>query len=232
MNKRYIWGAIAAAVVVVAVLVGLNLAGGDDDDGGGAAAGLTGVAAVQEKFEGLEQAGATVGDPAAPVEIVEFGDTSCGVCQSASETTTPEILDRLVRTGQAKFTFRPVAFISPSSERGALAGEAAAAQDAMWPLIELIYANQGSEAEDWLTDDVLREAVTALGLDVAQWEADYASEAVASAFFEADAAWKAAGGTGTPTYVVTGPRGTETFDGNVGIGPIEEAVAEVGPASP
>ena len=229
MNKRYIWGAIAAAVVVVAVLVGLNLAGGDDDDG--ATSAITGVAAVQERFEGLGQAGATVGDPAAPVEIVEFGDISCGICKDASEITTPEILDRLVRTGQAKFTFRPVAFISPSSERGALGGEAAAQQDAMWPLIELIYANQGPQGEDWLTDDLLREAVTALGLDVAQWEADYASEAVASAFFDADAAWKAAGATGTPTYVVTGPRGTETFDGNVGIGPIEEAVAEVGPAS-
>ena len=229
MNKRYIWGAIAAAVVVVAVLVGLSLAGGDDDEG--AVADITGVAAVQEKFDGLTQTGGTVGDPDAPVEIVEFGDTSCPICKDASETTNPEILDRLVRTDQAKFTFRPVAFISPSSERGALAAEAAAMQDAMWPLIDLIYANQGPESEDWLTDDLLREAVTALGLDVDQWEADYASEAVASAFFEADAAWKAAGGTGTPTYVVTGPGGTETFDGAVGIETIEEAVAKVGPAS-
>ncbi|MBJ7455488.1 MAG: DsbA family protein [Thermoleophilia bacterium] len=228
MNKRYIWGAIAAAVVVVAVLVGLSLAGGDDDD---AVTGITGVAEVQQKLDGLDQAGATIGDAAAPVEIVEFGDTSCPICKEASETTTPEILDRLVRTGQAKFTFRPVAFISNSSERGALAGEAAAKQDAMWPLIELIYANQGPESEDWLSDDLLREAVTALGLDVAQWESDYASEAVASAFFDADAAWKAAGGTGTPTYVVTGPRGTETFDGAVGIDDIEAAVTKVGPAS-
>lgn len=228
MNKRYIWGAIAAAVVVVAVLVGLSLAGGDDDE---AVTGITGVAEVQQKFDGLTQTGGTVGEPDAPVEIVEFGDTSCPICKEASETTTPVILDRLVRTGEARFTFRPVAFISNSSERGALAGEAAAKQDAMWPLIELIYANQGPESEDWLTDELLREAVTALGLDVSQWEADYASEAVASAFFEADAAWKAAGGTGTPTYVVTGPRGTESFDGAVGADAIEEAVAKVGPAS-
>jgi protein-disulfide isomerase len=229
VNKRYIWGAIAAAVVVVAVLLGISLAGGDDDEA--AVTGITGVAEVQAKLDGITQSGGTMGEASAPVEIVEFGDTSCPICKTASETTTPEIIDRLVRTGQATFTFRPVAFISNSSERGALAGEAAAKQDAMWPLIELIYVNQGDESEDWLTDDLLREAVTALGLDVAQWESDYASEAVASAFFDADAAWKAAGGTGTPTYVVTGPRGTETFDGAVGIGDIEEAVAKVGPAS-
>ncbi len=228
MNKRYIVGAIVAAVVVVGVLVGLSMAGGDDDKT------VTEIAVVtneSELFAGLPMSGGTVGEADAPVEITEFGDTSCPICKDASETTIPDVVERLVRTGDAKLTFRPVAFISPSSERGALAGEAAAQQDAMWPLIEAIYANQGPESEDWLTDDLLRKAVTDLGLDVDKWQADYESEAVASAFFEADSAWKAAGGTGTPTFVVTGPRGTKVFDGAVGIAAIEGAVAEVGPAS-
>ena len=228
MNKRYILGAIIAAVVVVGVLVGLSIAGGDDEK---TVSTITGVAAVKKELAGLPQSGGTIGEASAPVEITEFGDTSCPICKDASETSIPDVIDQYVRTGKAKLTFRPVAFISPSSERGALGAEAAAKQDAMWTFIETVYANQGPESQDWLTDDLLRELVTKIGLDVDQWQRDYESEAVASAFFEADAAWKAAGGTGTPTFVVKGPRGTKVFDGAVGISTFEEAIAEVGPAS-
>ena len=50
-------------------------------------------------------------------------------------------------------------------------------QDAMWPFVTLIYANQGPETEqDWLTDDLLEEAATKLGLDVDKWKTDYAGE--------------------------------------------------------
>jgi len=224
VNKRYILGAIAAVVVVVGVLVGLSLLGGGDD---GAAAGVTGVSKVKQELAGLTQSGATLGEADAPVEITEYGDTSCPICKDASETSIPEVIDQFVRTGKAKLVFRPVAFISPSSERGALGAEAAAKQDAMWTFVETVYANQGPETKDWLTDALLRELVGKIGLDVDQWQKDYESEAVASAFFDADAAWKAAGGTGTPTFVIKGPKGTKVFDGAAGISQFEDAIAQV-----
>lgn len=227
MNKRYILGAIGAVIVVVAILVGISLAGGDDDP----VSGITDVSRITSDLAGITQKGSTLGEPDAPVEITEYGDTSCPICKDAAETSIPDVIDQFVKTGKAKLTFRPVAFISPSSERGALGAEAAAKQDAMWTFIETVYANQGPESKDWLTDSLLKEIVTKIGLDVDQWQKDYESEAVASAFFANDSAWKAAGGTGTPTFVITGPRGTKTFDGAVGISSFEDAIAQVGPAS-
>ena len=225
VNKRYILGAIGAVIVVVAILVGISLAGGDDNT----ASGVTGVSTVEENLAGITQTGSTLGEPDAPVEITEYGDTSCPICKDASETSIPDVIDQYVRTGKAKLTFRPVAFISPSSERGALGAEAAAKQDAMWTFVETVYANQGPETKDWLTDSLLEEIASKIGLDVEQWKKDYESEAVASAFFDNDTAWKAAGGTGTPTFVIVGPRGTKTFDGAAGISKFQEAIAEVGP---
>lgn len=228
MNKRYVIGAIVAAIVVVGVLIGLSVAGGDDE----AAAGpVTGAAEVAAKFEGVPQRGNTIGDPSAAINVVEYGDTSCPVCKDAAETSVADLIERHVKTGEITLTFRPVAFISPSSERGALGAEAAAKQDAMWPLVDLIYINQGDEADDWLTDARLEELVSAAGLDLAQWREDYASEEVASTFFDNDAAWRADGGNGTPHFVVTGPRGEQVLDGAVGISAFEEAFAAVGPAS-
>lgn len=224
MNRRYIIGAIVAAIVVVGVLVGISLAGGDSKS----VSSIENAAQVQKEFSGVTSTGATIGKADAPVEIIEYGDTSCPICKDASETSIPQVVDEFVRTGKAKMTFRPIAFISRSSERGALAAEAAGMQNAMWPFVTLIYANQGPETEqDWLTDDLLQEAVTKLGLDVDKWKTDYAGDAVASQFFQRQNEADADNVTGTPFFVVKGPNGTEKFSGAVGLSRFRDAIEKV-----
>jgi protein-disulfide isomerase len=224
VNRRYIIGAIVAAVVVVGVLVGISLVGGDDDS----VSSIENAEQVQAEFQGIPADGGTIGDAGAKVEIVEYGDTSCPICKDASETSIPQVVDEFVRSGQVKMTFRPIAFISRSSERGALGAEAAGMQDAMWPFVTLIYANQGPETEqDWLTDELLEEAATKLGLDVEKWKADYAGDAVASQFFERQNQADADSVTGTPFFVVKGPNGTESFSGAVGLSRFREAIEKV-----
>jgi len=227
VNKRIIIGVIAAAVVVVAVLVGVSLLGGDDEGSDG----VQGIDEAQALFADLPQSGNTVGNPDAPVEIIEYGDTSCPACKSAAETVVPELIDAVVRPGDAKMSFRPIAFINASSERGALGAEAAAMQDAMWPFVEVLYANQGPESEDWLTDGLMEEIVAGLGLDVEQWRADYAGDDVATAFFERRDAANEDNVNATPTFVITGPRGERTIEGSGNLSEFEEAIAAVGPAS-
>jgi protein-disulfide isomerase len=224
VNRRYIIGAIVAAIVVVGVLVGISLAGGDDKS----VSSIENVDQVKKEFAGLPSAGATIGKADAPVEIIEYGDTSCPICKDASQTSIPQVVNEYVRSGKAKMTFRPIAFISRSSERGALAAEAAAMQNAMWPFVTLIYANQGAETEqDWLTDKLLEEAVTKLGLDVGKWKSDYAGDAVASQFFQRQNEADADKVTGTPFFVVKGPNGTERFSGAAGLARFREAIDKV-----
>jgi protein-disulfide isomerase len=223
VNRRYIIGAIVAAVVVVGVLVGISLVSGDDGPSS-----IENVETVQADFAGVPASGPTIGEPEAPVEIVEYGDTSCPVCKDASETSIPQVVDEFVKSGQAKMTFKPIAFISRSSERGALGAEAAGMQDAMWPFVTLIYANQGPENEqDWLTDDLLEEAASDLGLDVEKWKADYQGDAVASEFFKRSDEATADNVTGTPFFVVRGPNGEESFSGAVGLSRFREAIEKV-----
>jgi protein-disulfide isomerase len=224
VNRRYIIGAIVAAVVVVGVLVGISLVGGDD----GSVTSIENVEQVQAEFEGVPSSGDTVGDPDAPITIVEYGDMACPVCKDASETSIPQVVDELVKTGEAKMVFRPIAFISRSSERGALGAEAAGMQDRMWEFITLIYANQGPETEqDWLTDDLMEEAVADLGMDVEKWNADYAGDEVASLFFERQTQADADQVTGTPFFVVEGPGGSDSFSGAVGLSRFREAIEKV-----
>ena len=224
MNRRYIIGAIVAAVVVAGALIGLSLAGGDDKT----VSSIEGVEAVQAELNGIPSTGNTIGNPAAPVEIIEYGDTSCPICKDAAETSIPQVIDEFVRPGDAKMSFRPIAFINRSSERGALGAEAAGMQDAMWAFVSVIYANQGPESEqDWLTDQLMEEAVTKLGLDVDKWTADYTGEPVASQFFERQSEADADNVTGTPFFVVRGPNGEDSFSGSVGLSRFREAIEKV-----
>jgi protein-disulfide isomerase len=208
VNKRYIVGAIVAALVVVAVLVVVSLAGGDSKS----VSSITGVAANEKELAGIPQEGNVLGEASAPVTIIEYGDIACPGCRSAAESLIPTVIVRYVRTGQAKMEFRPIAFISPTSERGALGAEAAGLQDRMWTLVSLLYRNQGDERDDWLSDELLQEAAQKAGLDVDKWKTDYAGDAVAQTFFERSNAASADGIDKTPTFIVKGPRGEERPD--------------------
>lgn len=227
MNKRYIVGAIVAAVVVVGVLVGLSLAGGSSST----VTTINDADKVAAEFKGVPQSGSTMGDPAAPVEIIEYGDTSCPACKLASETTVPEAITRFVRTGRAKMTFRPIAFISPSSERGAFGAEAAGMQNAMWPFVAVLYRNQGPETKDWLNQGLMEQAVTKLGLDLAKWKADYSGKVAEDRFVATDAQAQKDRVSVTPTFLVKGPRGTKTLTGAVEPAQLGAAIREVGPQS-
>ena len=229
MNKRFIWAAGGVVAIVVAVLVALSVSGGEADAEGAATDGITGVAAVEAQLRGIRQQGNVLGNAGAPVEIIEYGDLACPACKLASETTVPDLVTDVVREGRATLEFRPIAFISPSSERGALAAEAAAEQDAMWSLIEVLYRNQGDERTDWLSDEMLEETVAALGLDLEDWRDDYRSAAIAQRFVGRARQATDDQVSSTPTFVVRGPRGERTVTGAVEAGEIAAAVTAVGP---
>jgi protein-disulfide isomerase len=222
VNKRYIVGAIVAAIVVVGVLVAVSFAGGDSKS----VSSISGVAANEKELAGVPQNANVLGDPKAPVTVIEYGDIACPGCRAASEDIIPELIDRYVRPGQVKMEFRPIAFISKSSERGALGVEAAALQNKMWTLVSLLYKNQGDERDDWLSDDLLKEAAGKAGLDVDKWDTDYHSNAVAATYFQRTNDASADGVNQTPYFIVKGPRGEKHVDTLEGF---NAAIAAVGP---
>lgn len=229
MSTRQVLVMVAVATAVVAALLAFGFSR-DEADAEGTAPTLVGVAAVGEELAGVAQRANALGSPDAPVQIVEYGDLACPACKAAAATTIPGVIAEFVRGGDATLEFRPIAFIGPSSERGALAAEAAAEQDAMWPLIGLLYRSQGDERTDWLTDDLLEQAVTALGLDVAAWRRDYRSPAIRQRVAERAAAAEADEVRATPTFIIRGPRGLKVVEGVADVEAFRNAITEVGPS--
>lgn len=209
-RRLYILGGLAGlAAVIIAVIV--VAAGGGGDDGptkraGESVAGSTDTAAL---FAGIPQRGAELGDPRAPITLIEFGDLQCPYCKDASDSVLPTVIENYVRDGRVKVIFRDVAFLGTDSTRAAQMAAAAGQQDKLWEFVHLFYTNQGAENTGYVTDDFLREIGGGVrGLDVDRALADRGSAEVQRAITEAQNEWQGYGLSGTPSFVVGRTGGT------------------------
>jgi protein-disulfide isomerase len=200
--RAWLYGgaAFVAVAVAVAVVLAIVLGGGGGDAGTPLAVDGT---ATQELLDGIAQDGIALGSPDAPVKLVEFADLQCPFCQKASTQVLPAILDEYVRSGDVQIVFRGVSFIGPDSEKALRAALAAAEQDKLWNVVDLLYLHQGGENEGWVTDDLLRAVGAAVpGLDVDAMMAARDSDAVDQALAAASNEASAAQVRGTPTFFV------------------------------
>lgn len=217
MSKKLMGVIVAAAVAIVAVLVVVQLMG---DDGPTATEFQKSATEVEALLQGIPQDGATLGEPDAPVTLTEFVDYKCPFCAEAATGPVKRVITDYVKTGKVKIVLKPIRLgaaagqgsrLGPDSERGALAGLAAAKQDKMWQYTEILFSNQGNEQEEWITPDVAEAIADAAGADLAKWQADFDGDAVVDEMFANESDATAAGYSGTPFFVATGPGGTKSF---------------------
>jgi protein-disulfide isomerase len=168
--------ALGAALALVAGLVALSQSGGDEPAANASsAAGLDRTAAqVNRTFAGIPQNGAVLGDPKAPVTLMEFADLQCPYCAHvATEGALPEVIDRYVRTGKVKIELKLTKALGPDSVEAASVAAAAMQQDRGWQFVELMFLNQGQENSGYVTPEYLRSIATRVkGLDAERALAD------------------------------------------------------------
>jgi len=126
-------GAVFLAIVVVVALIVVN---GSSSDSAGEP---TPEAAkeIDRSLRGIPQRGMVLGDPSAPVELVEFGDLQCPVCKGYAEEILPAIIENQVKNGEVKIDFRNYAIIGPQSIPAGAAALAAGEQGRGWNFVEL-----------------------------------------------------------------------------------------------
>jgi protein-disulfide isomerase len=131
--------------------------------------------------------------------IIEYGDYECPYSRQAFHAVE-QVEQRL--GGNVRFAFRhfPLTGIHPHALAAAAAAEAAAVQGRFWDMHELLFHRQKA-LED---ADLLRYAAR-LGLDVAAFDRDRASSAVAARIRrDADSGLATGQVLGTPTLFIDG----------------------------
>jgi protein-disulfide isomerase len=104
-----------------------------------------------------------IGDPKAPVTLVEFGDFKCPSCKMFHDNVYPMLKKEYIDTGKVKMVFRNFQFIGQDSLTAGMIGRAIYKQkpDAFWKYYDLIYANQQNEAIAWATPEYILPLVKA-----------------------------------------------------------------------
>lgn len=237
-SRRGLWitliAAGAVAIVVAGVLIFLSQRSGEGGAGGANAAEveagkLKGVQEVEARFAGIPQEGAVLGDPNAPVTITEFADLRCPACRLFATDYFPTVVDELVKTGKAKYEFRIWPILGTDAVLAAQAGIAAQQQNKLFEYQDLWYVNQQDESRDYATDAYVDGVAQALGLDLAQFQADRTDDALWTPLIQ-DVQVIAAQNNfgGTPSFLISGPGGEKILTGGVPeASTIADAVAEV-----
>ncbi len=108
----------------------------------------------------------TMGDPNAPVRIIEYGDFQCPYCLRFWQLTEPKIIETYVKTGKVFFEYRSMgAFIGPESAAAAEAAYCAADQGKFWEYHDTLFSNWTGENVGDFSDEHLHQFARLVGLN-------------------------------------------------------------------
>lgn len=98
-----------------------------------------------------------LGDPSAPVKIVEFGDFKCSPCKIFHDRVFPLLKSQYINTDIVCFYFANFPVLGRDSTTAAIVGEAIFHQNprAFWDYYDAVYKNQRDENEEWATPEFL-----------------------------------------------------------------------------
>jgi len=215
-------GAAFLVLAVVLVLIVVNSGGS-----GGDARNIEGKAEVNRLLSGIPQQGMALGDPKAPVELIEFGDLQCPVCAGYAKEILPPIIENQVKRGEVKIDFRNLVIIGEESIPAGAAALAAGEQKRGWNYLEVFYRNQGAERSGYVTDEFMEAVAKTAGVrDLAKWNQD--RKQLTGAVEETTAEAGKLGFSGTPSFAVKGPgsKGLELLGTPESTGALEEAIED------
>jgi protein-disulfide isomerase len=147
-----------------------------------------------------------IGDAAAKVTLVEYGDFHCSACGEFFRQIEPQIRSDYVDTGKVKIEYRVYPWVGQDSVRAGEAAYCARDQDKFTLLHDELYRNQGAENSMAFTPARLKQMAGQLGLDVAGFSHCFDSGRYHAKVNHGVAEAQAMGINATPTFFIGGRR--------------------------
>ncbi len=146
----------------------------------------------------------TMGNPDAPVHIIEYGDFQCPYCLKFWSETEPQLIEEYVNTDQVYFEYRAYPIIGPESSWAAEGAYCAGDQGRFWEFHDTLFANWSGENVGDYTKENLVKYAKALDLNMAEFESCLSEEKHKGTVEQDAAAAEANGIHATPTFFING----------------------------
>ena len=147
-----------------------------------------------------------MGDPDAPVTIVEFSDFQCPFCSRFFQQTLPQLEENYIDTGKVKFVYRdmPLDTLHQNARPAHIAAECADEQGGFWDYHDVLFESQAQ----WQRLPSSELSSTFVGyasdlkLDAASFESCLSSPEIAAEVNQDTLDARKNGATGTPTFFI------------------------------
>jgi protein-disulfide isomerase len=162
----------------------------------------------------------SLGDPRAPVTVIEYASVGCPHCADWANDVFPLLRKKYIDAGVVRFELHEMLTGNPNLAAAGFLLARCAAPDKYFQVVDDIYAQQGDIVRGGV--DVLAKVGEHAGVDREHFDAclrDSAALQALNARTLADA--QAHGVTGTPTFFV----GAERLDGEQPLEALEAAIA-------
>jgi len=126
----------------------------------------TEITKIQSLSVFTDNASPILGNPNAPITMVEFGDYQCTFCSKFFHETENSIITNYIKTGKVKILFKDYIILGQDSINAANAAHCANDQKLFWKYHSMLYNNWAGENTGWADLAHLHEFANTLGLDM------------------------------------------------------------------
>lgn len=146
--------------------------------------------------------GFSVGDPNAPITVVEFSNYGCSHCKDFSDTMEADFIKTYVDTGDVYFTYVNIPYNSEDYLAASEASYCAADQNMFFEYKDQLFSFVGYTGA-FSTENLIRYANT-VGIDTDEFSTCLDSDLYAQAYLDDYAYATDIGLEGTPSFLING----------------------------
>lgn len=168
-----------------------------------------------------------VGNPSAPITIVEWGDYQCTYCYRFHQSSLNVILNEYVETGKVNLVFKDFPLNGPDSILAAEAAYCAGDQGKYWEYHNELYTNWGGERTGWINYDSLNKFAVTVNLSIDDFSSCLSGHKYKEKVLDLEKFGKEIGIDATPSFLVFNDKKIIKIRGNQPLDVFRKAIDEL-----
>jgi len=175
----------------------------------------------------MENGSPLLGDPSAPITILEWGDYQCTFCYRFHQSSLNIILEEYVDSGKINLVFKDFPLNGADSILGAEATYCAGDQGKYWAFHNELYSNWAGERTGWINYDSLNQFAKSVNLELDEFTTCLDEHKYKQKVLELEKFGKELGIDATPSFLIFNDKKIIKITGNQPIDAFRQAIDDL-----
>ena len=175
----------------------------------------------------MENGSPLLGDPSAPITILEWGDYQCTFCYRFHQSSLNIILEEYIDSGKINLVFKDFPLNGPDSILGAEAAYCAGDQGKYWSFHNELYSNWAGERTGWINYDSLNQFAKSVNLELDEFTSCLDEHKYKQKVLELEKFGKEIGIDATPSFLIFNDKKIIKIKGNQPIDAFRQAIDDL-----